>query len=149
MKIDCKRHIRDIEKPEYITTNDFRNFPPNFPEDREYAQEAALKVGNYKASIFEAVYEAKDYISRNECRHLSIDISALNMIDALKVCVLSSTFHFAKYPDGKIRWFVRDENIKNQIELLSLDNTIVEIKKARKSYVDTEKGFVRNLTICK
>ena len=132
-----------------MTINDFRNFPHNFPEGSNYEQEATLKVGNYKASIFEAVYEAKDYISRNDCRYLSIDISGLNMIDALKVCVLSSTFHFAKYPDGKIKWFVRDEKIKNQIELLRLDTTIVEIKKARKNYVDTEKGFVRNLTICK
>lgn len=132
-----------------MTTNDFRNFPPNFRENTDFEQEASLKVGNYKASIFEAIYEAKDYISRNNCKNLSIDISSLNMIDAIKVCVLSSTFHFAKYPDGKIKWLVRDENIKTQIELLSLDNIVIEIKKARKSYVDTDAGFVRNLTICK
>lgn len=121
----------------------------NFPNQTEFEQEAHLKVGNYKSSIFEAVYEAKDYISRNNCKFLCIDASGLNMIDAIKVCVLSSTFHFAKYCSGKIKWFVKDENIKEQIELLRLDNTEVEVKRARKSYVDTEKGFVRNFSICR
>lgn len=110
-------------------------------------QEAQLKVGNYHCSIFEAINEAKDYISRNNCLNLSIDISGLNMIDAIKVCVLSSTFHYAKYCGGQIKWFVKDENIKEQIELLRLDNTEVEIKRARHNYVDT--GVVRNFSICR
>ena len=128
-----------------MTTKDSRDFPQRI----DFEQEALLKVGNYKSSVFEAVYEAKDYISRNNCKFLSIDISGLNLIDAIKVCVLSSTFHFAKYCDGKIKWFVRDENIKSQIELLQLDNTIVEVKKARKNYVDIEKGFIHNFSICR
>lgn len=128
-----------------MTTRDTKGCIPNC----NFEQEALLKIGNYKASIFEAVNEAKDYITRNECKNLSIDASGLNMIDALKVCVLASTFHFAKYCDGKIKWFVRDNNIKEQIELLRLDNTEVEVKRARKSYVDIEKGFVRNLSICR
>ncbi len=128
-----------------MTTTDSNNFPQYI----DFEREAILKIGNYKSSVFEAIYEAKDYITRNNCKFLSIDASGLNMIDALKVCVLSSTFHYAKYCDGKIKWFVRDENTKTQIELLRLDNTEVEVKKARKNYVDTEKGFVRNLSICR
>ena len=112
-------------------------------------QEAFLKVGNYQNSIFEAINEAKDYISRNNCRLLSIDASDLNMIDAMKVCVLASTFHFAKYCGGRIKWFVRDENIKNQIELLRLDNTEVDVKRARKSYVGSESFCAPKLSICK
>ena len=112
-------------------------------------QEAFLKVGNYQNTIFEAINEAKDYISRNNCRLLSIDASDLNMIDAMKVCVLASTFHFAKYCGGRIKWFVRDENIKKQIELLRLDNTEVEVKRARKSYVGSESFCPPKLSICK
>lgn len=126
-----------------MTTTDSTNTDYNF------RQEALLKVGNYQSSVFEAINEAKDYISRNDCKFLCIDASGLNMIDAIKVCVLSSTFHFAKYCDGKIKWFVRDDNIKEQIELLRLDNTVVEVKKARKNYVDSDSGFVRKLSICR
>lgn len=127
-----------------MTTSESKNY-----KGYNIEREAFLKVGNYKDSIFEAINEAKDYISRNECRLLSIDISGLNMIDATKVCVLASTFHYAKYCGGRIKWFVRDENIKNQIEMLRLDNTEVDVKKARKSYVDNDVDFVRKLTLCK
>ena len=127
-----------------MTTSESKNY-----KGYNIEREAFLKVGNYKDSIFEAINEAKDYISRNECRLLSIDISGLNMIDAMKVCVLASTFHYAKYCGGCIKWFVRDENIKNQIEMLRLDNTEVDVKRARKSYVDNDVDFVRKLTLCK
>lgn len=127
-----------------MTTSESKNY-----KGYNIEREAFLKVGNYKDSIFEAINEAKDYISRNECRLLSIDISGLNMIDAMKVCVLASTFHYAKYCGGRIKWFVRDENIKNQIEMLRLDNTEVDVKRARKSYVDNDVDFVRKLTLCK
>ena len=119
----------------------------NFGESIE--REPQLKVGNYKNSIFEAITEAKDYISRNDCKFLSIDISGLNLIDAMKVCILSSTYHFAKYNDGKIKWFVKDENTKKQIEMLNLDNIEIAIKYVKKSYVDIDRNFVRKLRICK
>lgn len=127
-----------------MTTSESKNYKGYTIE-----QEAFLKVGNYQKSIFEAINEAKDYISNNNCRLLSIDASGLNMIDATKVCVLASTFHFAKYCGGRIKWFVRDENIKNQIELLRLDNTEVEVKRARKSYVGSESSCAPKLSICK
>ena len=127
-----------------MTTNEAKNY-----KGYNIEQEAFLKVGNYKNSIFEAIEEAKDYISRNNCRLLSIDASGLNLIDATKVCVLASTFHFAKYCGGRIKWFVRDENIKKQIELLSLDNTVIEVKRARKSYVGSESSYTPKLSICK
>ncbi len=114
-----------------------------------YQREALLKVGNYKKSVFEAIFEAKDYITRNDCKFLSIDVSGLNMIDAIKVCVLSSTYHFAKYCGGKIKWFVKDNITKNQIEQLRLDNTEVEIKKIRKNYAGEETDGKRNFYICK
>lgn len=117
--------------------------------DSLYGQEAFLKVGNYQCNIFEAINEAKDYISRNDCPFLSIDISGLNLIDALKVCVLSSTFHYAKYCKGKIKWFVKDERIKEQVELLKLDNVEIEIKRAKRNYTDFGKDFVRNFSICR
>jgi len=118
--------------------------------DSLFTQEAHLKVGNYKENILEAVNEAKDYIYKNNCKNLSIDVSGLNLLDALKVCVLSSTFHYSKYcKEGKIKWFVKDKFIKEQIELLKLDNVEIEIKRAKRNYTDFGERFVRKLSICK
>lgn len=114
------------------------------------AKEAYLKVGNYKENILEAVNEAKDYISTTNCPILNIDISGLNMLDALKVCVLSSTYHFAKYcNNGRIKWFVKDEQIKEQIEMLKLDNIEIEVKRVKRSYTDFGERFTRRLSICR
>lgn len=128
-------------------TSDSQNIPGFGDYDKDHETEAYLKVTNYKNSIFEAVNEAKHYIYTHDCKKLNIDISGLNLIDAMKVCVLSSTYHFAKYPDGKIRWFVKDERIKEQICLLKLDNTEIEIKHVRKSYVDTENSFAKRFHV--
>lgn len=114
-----------------------------------YGQEAYLKVGNYKNNIFEAINEAKDYISRFDCPFLNIDISGLNLIDAMKVCVLASTFHYAKYCKGRIKWFVKDERIKEQIGLLKLDNVEIEIKRVKRNYTDFGESPLRNLRLCR
>ncbi len=113
-----------------------------------HRQEAFLKVGNYNSDVFEAINEAKDYIAHNDCPFLSIDISGLNVIDALKVCVLASTYHFAKYCKGRIKWFVKDRKIKDQIELLKLDNVEIEIKQTRRNYADFGEIPLRNLRLC-
>ena len=49
--------------------------------DSLYGQDIFLKVGNYNKNIFEAINETKDFISKNHCPFLNIDISGLNMID--------------------------------------------------------------------
>ena len=121
---------------------------PTDPTCTDCEQEAILKVGNYKSSIFEAVSEAKHYITYNDCKFLSIDISKLNLIDAVKMCILSSTFHYSKYCNGKIKWIVKDEITKEQIELLSLDNTEVEVKIIKHNYADIGCNK-RKLYVCK
>lgn len=117
--------------------------------DSIYGQEAFLKVGNYKHSIFEAINEAKDYITKNDCPFLNIDIAGLNLIDALKVCVLASTYHYAKYCKGNIKWIVKDQQIKEQISLLKLDNIEIEIKKVKRNYTDFGEGYIRKLSVCR
>lgn len=84
---------------------------------------------NCESDIFCAIEELKNYISENNCKTIDIDISSLNFIDAIKVCILCSTFHFAKYIDGNIRWFVKDEIVKNQIKPMRLGNVEIEITK--------------------
>ena len=114
-----------------------------------YGQEAFLKVGNYHCNVFEAINEAKDFIQNHDCPTLSIDISGLNVIDALKVCVLSSTFHYAKYCTGKVEWIVKEEKIKEQIQLLKLDNVEIEVKRQKSTYIDFAETPLRNLRLCR
>ncbi len=114
-----------------------------------YGQEVFLKIGNYQTDVFEAVNETKHYIANNDCPFLSIDISGLNAIDALKVCVLASTYHFAKYCRGRIRWFVKDRMIKEQIEMLKLDSVEIEVKMPRRNYADFGEIPLRNLRLCR
>lgn len=97
-----------------------------------------ITIRKYENDIFEKVNEVKDYILNNECQFLRIDISELNMIDTTKICVLCSTFHFAKYPKGKITWYVKDEITKSLVRRLKLTNTEILLISNKSQYTDFE-----------
>ena len=48
--------------------------------DSLYGKDVFLKVGNYNKNIFEAINEAKDFITRNHCPFLNYDISGIDMM---------------------------------------------------------------------
>lgn len=87
-----------------------------------------LDIYSYKENVFETVEYIKDFILNNECSTLSVNISRLNLIDASKISILCSTFHFSKYPDGEITWYVNDRETLQTIKLMKLKNTKFEIK---------------------
>ena len=68
------------------------------------------------------VESIKNYIFENDCPQLSMDISHLNIIDASKVTILCSTYHYAKYPHGEITWKINSNEVKNIIKPLNLGN---------------------------
>ena len=68
------------------------------------------------------VESIKNYIFENDCPTLSMDISHLNIIDASKVTILCSTYHYAKYPHGEITWKINSAEVKNIIKPLNLGN---------------------------
>lgn len=68
------------------------------------------------------VESIKDYISKHDCPNLSMDISNLNIIDASKVTVMCSTYHWAKYPEGKINLKISSKEIKDLVSPLTLGN---------------------------
>lgn len=92
-----------------------------------------LDIHVYEQNVFEIIDYLKDYILKNECSCLSVDISKLNLIDASKVSILCSTFHFSKYPEGKVLWLVKDNETLRTIKLLKLKNISIEIKQCNKS----------------
>lgn len=75
--------------------------------------------GNDTVSLVNSI---NDYISNNNCSKLSLDISHLNIIDASKVTILCSTYHWSKYPDGKISWKINSSEIEDIVNPLSLGN---------------------------
>ena len=86
-------------------------------------------ISNKEFSIKETFKDAitlvetiKNYIYEHDCPDLSMDISYLNIIDASRVTVLCSTYHWSKYPDGKISWLINSEDIKDIVKPLNLGN---------------------------
>lgn len=57
-----------------------------------------------------------------------VDISSMNLIDALKTSIMCSTYCFIKDFKKKICWIVADEEIKRAISILRLSNVEQIIK---------------------
>jgi anti-anti-sigma regulatory factor len=68
------------------------------------------------------VESIKNYIKENDCPDLSMDISSLNIIDASKITILCSTYHWAKYPDGSVSWLINSDEIRELVKPLNLGN---------------------------
>lgn len=81
-----------------------------------------IRVKETSDDTLSLVESIKNYISKYDCPNLSMDISHLNIIDASKVTILCSTYHWAKYPNGKINWKINSPEIKELIKPLNLGN---------------------------
>lgn len=108
-----------------------------------YTDDIDLFIDNYENDIFEVIEETKNFISEYDCPFVNIDISGLNLIDATKVCILCSTFHFAKYWNGKIKWIVKDELTKIQISKLKLINIEIEVAPRKTQYMDFDNSSLK------
>ncbi len=92
-------------------------------------QDNYLTITSNVSDTDNIIDEINRHIQKQNVDNLNVDISSLNMIDALKVSVGCSTAHFVKYPFGKIRWFVKDIQTRNLIKTLSLKTVEISIKK--------------------
>ncbi len=82
-----------------------------------------LAVQNHShGKVLQLVESIKNHIFEHDCPTLSMDISHLNIIDASKVTILCSTYHYAKYPHGEISWFINSAEVHNLIKPLNLGN---------------------------
>ena len=55
----------------------------------------------------------KNYVEKQDCSEIVVDLSELNVFDAMKFIVLSSAYHYKKYPSGKMKCHVASGDIKN------------------------------------
>ena len=68
-------------------------------------------------------------IKKSNCEFMSVDISFLNVMDAMRVSTLCSTNHYVKYPNGKINWYVSSPEVERFSSALNLGNSKYVIKK--------------------
>ncbi len=59
------------------------------------------------------VEKFKKYIDKQSCADVLIDLSELNVFDAMKFLVISSAYHYQKFPSGKLKCHVSSEDIKD------------------------------------
>lgn len=79
-------------------------------------------ISNQGEDTITLVESIRKYILENDCPTMSMDISNLNIIDASKVTILCSTYHWAKYPNGEISWKIKYPEISNIVKPLNLGN---------------------------
>ena len=88
------------------------------------------------SQVSEVIDRIKSFINKHKCDEFEADISLLNLIDASRTALLCSTYHFSKYPQGRIYWDLRDEQTKELIAPMQLMNMELRVKKAQQSVLD-------------
>lgn len=86
-----------------------------------------LDFYNYENDVHEIINRIKSTINQCNCNHLIINIAMLNFMDATRVCILSSTYHFSHYPNGKILWIIKDKQTQQTINMFKLKNIETKI----------------------
>lgn len=85
--------------------------------------------------INEVADTIKNFINKNKCSELEADISLLNLIDASKTALLCSTYHFSKFPEGRIYWDLRDEQTVKLIAPMKLKNMELRVKEKPSKFI--------------
>ncbi|MCM1010712.1 MAG: hypothetical protein NC390_07555 [Fusobacterium sp.] len=61
-------------------------------------------------------------INDSDCPRLDLNLSTFSLMDAAKVLTMTSTYHFNKYPKGKLKCQVRDASTKTVLSNFNLKN---------------------------
>ena len=68
------------------------------------------------------VSKIKSFIEKENCSDITFNISNYNIIDAARIAILCSTYHFVKYKNGTINWIVNSFEVENLVKPLNLNN---------------------------
>ena len=69
-----------------------------------------------------AVQEVRKVITKSDIQNLELDLSGMNVLDAVKVLAMTSSYLYKKLPEEKLRFRFISTDIKNIISQLSLKN---------------------------
>lgn len=64
----------------------------------------------------------KKFVNTHYCPDLTLDLSELNIFDTVKFLVLSSAYHYSKYPEGKLKCHITSADVKIFISTFTTDN---------------------------
>lgn len=64
----------------------------------------------------------KKFIEKQKCADIVVDLSNINIFDALKFIVISSAYHYQKFPSGKLKCHVASEDVKTLVSSFCTPN---------------------------
>ncbi len=64
----------------------------------------------------------KRFVKSHDCPDLVLNLSSLNIFDVAKFILLSSEYHYQKYPSGRLKYQVESDDIKNFVLDISARN---------------------------
>ena len=88
-----------------------------------------MTMKNFKNSIYPvssnpvtAVKEIKKFLKNTELNEFELDLSAMNLFDAVKVLVFASSYLYTKSPAQKLKFKFVSSEIRNILTSFSLTN---------------------------
>ncbi len=88
----------------------------------------SLKITNFYVDTNEVIDFIETYIANQKLPTYEIDISSLNLFDAIKISVLISTKYYDTEKNNKFKWIVNDKLAYNTISKLKLSNMFLCLK---------------------
>jgi len=64
----------------------------------------------------------KQHIKMHDCPIITLDFSGLEIFESVKAVVLSSAYHYSRYPQGKLKCRVLSDDARNFISNFSVRN---------------------------
>lgn len=77
---------------------------------------------NYKFEKNNGIEDFKSFIKSQNCEFVTVDLSDLNVFEAMKFAVLASAYHFQEYPSGMLSFKNKSADINSLISDFSLNN---------------------------
>ncbi len=72
-----------------------------------------------------AVQEVRKILSKSEISDLAIDLSGMNVLDAVKVLALTSSYLYKKQPEEKLKFRFHSNDIQNFLTVFSMNNLVM------------------------
>lgn len=95
-------------------------------QERFYMLQTKIKESFVEKSTDEILKSIKKTIRNSKTSNMTIDISMLNPMDAIKVSTAASTYHFLKFGNTKINWIVCSKEVEKLIKPFNLGNSLFQ-----------------------
>lgn len=74
---------------------------------------------NSKTNMIE---DFKNFTDTIDCPAVSVDLSNVNIFEAMRFIVTSSAYHYCKYPEGKLKCLIGSDDVKTFISSFCTSN---------------------------